>query len=123
MAKILKLTFSIIFLCATVIIVNAAQDKFDVTGSWAFTVETSAGSGAPSMTFKQEGEKLTGKYNGQLGEADLDGTVKGNKIHISFTISDNLIEYDGTVDGDTMKGKVVLGTLGEGTFTGNRKNS
>jgi hypothetical protein len=31
------------------------------------------------------------------------------------------ISYSGTVEGNTMKGKVVFGTIGEGTFTGIRK--
>ena len=51
-----------------------------MTGKWVFKVETAAGSGTPTMTFKQEGEKLTGHYSGQLGEADLTGTVKGEAI-------------------------------------------
>ncbi len=121
MAKILKLTFSIMFLCATVILVNAAQDKFDISGSWAFTVETSAGSGAPSMTFKQEGETLTGKYSGQLGEADLKGTVKGNKVEFSFEAGGGMVVYTGTIEKDSMSGKVSLGDQASGTWTAKRK--
>ena len=99
--------------------------KIDVTGKWAFAVETGAGSGTPSFTFKQDGEKLTGHYTGQLGEADLTGTVKGDAIAFSFStdVQGNKIDvtYTGTVESkDAMKGKVVLGGLGEGTFTGKR---
>ena len=100
--------------------------KFDVTGKWAFAVETAAGSGTPTMTFKQEGEKLTGHYSGQLGEADLTGTVKGPDITFKFDLDAQgtalSITYTGTVDGkDSMKGKVDLGALGEGTFTAKRQ--
>jgi hypothetical protein len=56
--------------------------KIDVTGDWEFTVETSEGSGDPSFSFKQDGEKLTGRYKGLFGEADLTGTVKGDKIDV-----------------------------------------
>jgi len=98
----------------------------NVTGDWSVTVETSAGSGSPSFTFKQEGEKLTGTYKGQFGESPLTGTVKG--ADISFTIKINAqgqdltIVYTGTIEGkDSMKGKVALGELGEGTWTGKRK--
>ena len=93
----------------------------NVTGSWNFTVETSQGSGNPTFTFKQEGETLTGTYKGQFGEAPLKGTVKGNDI--TFTIKVNAqgqdleITYTGKVDGNTMKGKAVLGPIGEATFT------
>src|SRR5262249_3632691 len=48
-------------------------EKVDVSGAWSVTVETEAGSGNPSFTFKQEGEKLSGKYKGAFGEADLTG--------------------------------------------------
>jgi len=99
-------------------------DKIDVTGAWSVTVETEAGSGNPSFTFKQEGEKLTGKYKGLLGEADLTGTVKGDKIEFSFKVSgqvEGVINYAGTTDGKTMKGKVSLAGLGEGTFTGKKQ--
>jgi len=49
--------------------IYAQAAKVDVTGKWAFNVETAAGSGTPTITFTQDGEKLTGKYSGQLGEA------------------------------------------------------
>jgi hypothetical protein len=102
-----------------------AQAKIDVTGKWAFNVETSAGAGAPTFTFKQDGEKLTGHYTGTFGEADLTGTVKGPNITFSFTVDaqgNTLKEtYTGTVDKDTMKGKLVIEGLGEGTFTGKKQ--
>jgi hypothetical protein len=100
--------------------------KVDVTGKWAFAVETGAGSGTPVMTFKQEGEKLTGHYSGQLGEAELTGTVKGQAIEFKFTVDVQgqtlNAAYTGTVDSkDSMKGKVDLVGLGEGTFTAKRQ--
>ena len=106
---------------------GAAQAaKVDVTGKWAFNVETAAGSGTPTMTFKQDGEKLTGHYSGQLGEADLTGTVKGEAIEFKFTVDVQgqtlNAASSGTVDGkDSMKGKVDLVGLGEGTFTAKRQ--
>lgn len=97
----------------------------DVTGTWNLTVETQAGSGNPTITLKQEGEALTGTYKGQLGEAPLKGSIKGNDIKFSFKVNvqgqDLDVEYAGTVDGNVMKGKVKLGELGEGTFTGKKQ--
>ena len=58
---------SVVVLCG-MSIVQAGQAKVDVTGKWAANVETSAGSGAPNFTFKQDGEKLTGHYVGTFGE-------------------------------------------------------
>ena len=107
--------------------VSAGQAaKADVTGKWVFTVETSAGSGTPTMTFKQEGEKLTGHYTGQLGEADLTGTVKARDVSFKFTVDaqGNMLDfvYTGTIESkDAMKGKVSIVGLGDGTFTAKRQ--
>src|SRR3974377_348341 len=59
----------LLFLAAAVLAIAA-----DITGTWNFNVETDMGSGTPTMTFKQEGNVLTGTYKGQLGEAPLRGT-------------------------------------------------
>ena len=104
-----------------------AQDKVDITGKWVFQVETSAGTGTPTVTFKQDGEKLTGHYSSMtLGEADFTGTVKGREI--AFTFNADVggmqipVSYTATAEGkDAMKGKIVITGLGDGTFTGKRQ--
>jgi hypothetical protein len=105
---------------------NAQADKVNVTGKWLFNVETGAGSGTPTMTFTQDGEKLTGKYNGQFGDADLTGTVKGKDIAFSFNVDAQgtavTFKYAGTIESkDALKGKVEIAGLGEGTFTAKRQ--
>ena len=102
-----------------------AQEKVDLTGAWLLDVNTGAGSGSPTFTFKQTGEKLEGTYEGAFGKANVTGKVDGNKATWSFTADAQgtqvTITYAGTVEKDTMKGTVTLGELGEGTFTGKRK--
>jgi hypothetical protein len=97
----------------------------NVTGDWEFTVTTDQGSGTPTMTFKQDGEKLTGKYNGQFGSADLTGTVKGNAIQFTFTIDvqgqQAPATYKGTVEKNTMKGSMDIAGMVSGTFTATKK--
>ena len=98
----------------------------DVTGKWAITVQSDAGSGEPKFEFKQTGEKLTGTYTGLLGSAAVTGTVKGNKIEFTFKAENGGEKFDviysGTVDGDkSMKGSVKLGELGSGTFAGTKE--
>src|SRR5437762_8079843 len=93
--------------------------KVDVTGKWAFAVETTAGSGTPTITLKQDGEKLTGHYSGQLGETDLTGTVKGQDITFKFSVDaqGTMLDfvYTGTIESkDALKGKVSIVGLGEG---------
>jgi hypothetical protein len=114
--------------CPVSLLANAAsQDKpVDVAGKWALTVETSAGTGTPSVEFKQDGETLTGNYSSQVfGEQKVTGTIKGNAITFGFTTSfqgsDVTVTYTGTADASTMKGKVTISGLGEGTFTGKKQ--
>ena len=96
----------------------------DVSGKWIFTVELDAGSGTPTFTFKQQGEKLTGRYEGQLGTADVKGKVQGDDIEFTFKVKGDLGEltatYTGKISGDTMKGKVNYSALGAGTFSAKR---
>jgi hypothetical protein len=103
----------------------APAQSVDITGKWILDVQTDAGSGTPTFTFKQEGEKLSGHYSGQLGEADLTGTVKGDEFSFSFSGEAQgqqfKVTYTGTATKDMMKGTVDLGGMAGGTFTGKRQ--
>jgi len=105
----------------------SAQTKADVTGKWAMTVETGAGTGNPTLTLKQDGEKLTGHYSSQtFGEVDVTGSLKGSAIEFSFSADAQgtalKVVYKGTVESkDAMKGTVDLGGLGEGTWTAKKQ--
>ena len=109
------------------LVMPASAQGVNVTGSWVFDVQTGGGSGQPTVTFKQDGEKLTGHYSSQtLGEADLTGTVKGNAIQFTFNASAQGqqidVNYAGTVDGNTMKGTVnMAGGQLTGTFSGKKQ--
>ena len=117
----------IVTACLAVTGAQTAPAKVDVTGIWAFEVQTENGTGTPTVTFKQDGEKLTGHYSSQLlGEADLTGTVKGQAIQfvVAANVQGNAIElsFVGTIESkDAMKGTVSFAGMGEGTFTGKRK--
>ena len=97
----------------------------NVTGEWAFNVTTDQGGGTPTITFKQDGEKLTGKYAGQLGNSDLTGTVKGSDITFNFTVDvqgqQAPVTYKGTVEKNTMKGTLDIAGMVNGTFTATKK--
>jgi len=90
----------------------SAQDKVDISGKWVFDVQTSAGGGMPTVTLKQDGEKLTGFVlggpNGDVKTEIKEGTVKGSDV--SFVVDREFngnkfkITYKGKLDGDTIKG-------------------
>ena len=95
----------------------------DLTGTWTAAVVLDAGNGTATFTFKQTGEKLSGTYSGTFGESTVSGTVKDNKVEWSFDNEQvGKITYTGTLEGTSkMKGTVVFGQLGSGTFTAEKK--
>lgn len=114
-------------LTAVAIGANLLAQGVDVTGKWVFDVQTGQGGGTPTVTFKQDGEKLTGHYSSQtFGEVDFTGTVKGNNVQFSFNADAQGtpidVVYDGTVEKDTMKGSVAMaGGQLNGTFTAKKQ--
>lgn len=116
-----KLIFAVM-LCVTISLAA------DVSGTWQITVETSQGTGTPTVILKQDGEKLTGTFNSQiLGEVALKGTVKGNAIEFGFegdTGGQTLkVSYKGTIESPTaMKGTAVYaGFEDNATWTATKK--
>ena len=104
---------------------SAQAARVDITGQWLFTVDTTAGSGMPTITLQQQGETLTGHYSGQLGEADLKGSVKGPEVVFTFSVDAQgvalVCTYRGTIESkDSLKGKVDISGLASGTFTAKR---
>lgn len=125
MNSILRSLTVALFAIGLIVPAQLRAQATNVTGDWAFTVETDQGGGTPTITFKQDGEKLTGKYVGQLGSADLTGSVKGSAIRFTFTIDvqgqNAPVTYEGTVEKNTMKGKLDIGGMVNGTFTATKK--
>src|SRR5690348_10829541 len=63
-----------------------APQKPDISGKWLMSVESEAGSGTPTVTFKQSGDSISGRYSSQtLGERDITGTFKDGKLAFGFT--------------------------------------
>ena len=113
-------------LIAALLVAAVAMFAGNITGTWEFAVETSQGSGNPTFTFKQDGEKLTGTYSGRLGKADVTGTLKGEKVEFQFNVSrdgqSSTVRYWGTLEGATkMKGDAEYGELGKATWTASKK--
>ena len=125
MQTLIRTTAAIILAAAVLASAPLAAQGTNVTGEWLFNVTTDQGGGTPTITFKQDGEKLTGKYTGQLGTADLTGTVKGNEIQFMFTIDvqgqQAPVTYKGTVEKNTMNGTLDIGGMVNGTFTATKK--
>jgi hypothetical protein len=97
----------------------------DLSGEWVLTTESQMGAQDALMTVRQTGNALAGTIDGKAGSVDYTGSVKGAEVAFDFVINvhgtDLKLDYNGTVKGDTMKGRAVFGQFGEGTFTAKRK--
>jgi len=101
-----------------------AQAPLNITGKWTMDVTTPKVTGIAVFTFKQEGDKLTGKYAGSLGEAPITGTLKGNDAVFKFSTDPKkgFAIYTGKVgaDGKTMTGDIDFAGVTKGTFKGKK---
>jgi hypothetical protein len=95
-----------------------------VTGKWNATLQLETITGHPVLTFKQDGEKLTGTYEGRYGESALEGAIKEKSIRFTVTFvaegTRTQGAFVGTVEGDTMSGSVEFEGAGEGTWSATR---
>ena len=126
-----KMTYSIVlaFACGLLLICAgsafAADTPTNVAGAWELTSEGRNGPMTQTLTITQDGAAIKGTLKGQRGEAPLEGTVAGSKITFSVTRTNQdgdkmVMEYTGTVDGDSIKGKVHSERFGERDFTAKR---
>lgn len=86
------LFFSLILSIAS--LVAMAQNPID--GNWKGSRETPNGTFEVNYTFKVEGDKLTGTWKTQFGEAKIEeGKVEGKKISYSISFNDRKMSYTG----------------------------
>jgi hypothetical protein len=88
----------------------------NAAGIWKWTLTEQTGETV--LTLKQAGEKLTGSYTNQFGNAEItDGTLKGGdiafKVKREFNGQDFVIKYSGKLSGDKITGKAEFDMNGE----------
>jgi hypothetical protein len=98
----------------------------NVAGTWAVTVDSPNGPLDVTLTLKQDGDKLTGTVNSQMGDAPITGTVKDNDLTFTMNMDANgasmVIVYKAKVDGDKMTGSLDFAGQGEIKFSGTKKS-
>ncbi len=105
---------------------TAQAPATSVAGTWSFEVVTENGTGTPTVTLKQDGEKITGTYESTRGSRVIEGTVKGSTI--TFTAKSPQpggvdLLFTGTLTSkDTMNGTADFSGQGSATFSGVRKS-
>jgi hypothetical protein len=102
----------------------ASAEPARVAGKWNVTLQLESITGHPVILLKQDGEKLTGVYEGRYGQSELKGTIKEKDIQftVAFTAEGMQTEgvFAGAVIGDSMSGDVAFEGAGEGTWTATR---
>ena len=102
----------------------ASAEPAKVAGKWNVTLQLESITGHPVILLKQEGEKLTGTYEGRYGPSELKGSIKEKEIQftVSFVAEGMQTQgvFAGTVDGDSMGGDVSFEGAGDGTWSATR---
>jgi hypothetical protein len=97
----------------------------NVTGDWDVTVVSPQGTNTTPVTFKQEGDKVSGVFKGAQGSLPFEGgTVTGSELKFTFTITTQGMQLPitlvGKIEGETIAGKADFGGFAEGDWTAKR---
>lgn len=104
-----------------------ASGAAGISGPWNLKI-TMQGQGDKNatLTLRQEGERLSGSLQGDLGSAQIANASVGPAGDLKFTATVSLggvateLNFAGTVTGGEMRGTVTTVNNGNGTFTGAR---
>ena len=104
--------------------VIASAEPANVAGKWNISLELESITGHPVVLLKQDGEKLTGTYEGRYGQSELKGSIKEKDIEFAVTLVAEGMQtqgvFAGKVNGDTMSGNVSFEGAGDGTWSATR---
>jgi hypothetical protein len=97
-----------------------------IDGRWAMTAGTPGGVQMFSMTIQSDGAKFSGRLSNALGGQDIAGTIEGNVLVWSTTMTEPValtLDYRVTIDGDDLVGAVVAGQYGSTPLKGTRASA
>ena len=93
-------------------------------GTWDLTMQTPMGDRKATLAVTTAGNTLQGTQSAEGNSADIfEGTVSGNAVSWKLNIIEPFsmtLEFNGTVDGNTISGNMTAGTFGTWPFTGQR---
>src|SRR5437867_3175718 len=102
-----------------------AFSQTTISGDWDVTVNSPQGANTTLVTFKQDGEKISGVFRSPRGELPFDGgTLTNGELKFTFTVNTQgmqlPITLTGKIEGETMAGKADFGGFAEGDWTAKR---
>ena len=99
-------------------------DAVNVAGTWSITIKFIKGTGHHTAIIEQDGNTLSGIYEGEILKGSLRGTVNGDTVDFTGSLrhesSGVRFHYTGTVVGETMQGTVEMGEYWSAQWTAKR---
>ena len=92
-------------------------------GNWTITINTPMGAQTIAVSITTAGDSFTGSAIGQMGAQEISGKVDGDTLTWSTNITNPMpmqLDFQATVEGDSMSGNVKLGMFGNASLTGER---
>jgi dienelactone hydrolase len=96
--------------------------EVNVHGTWKAKVDVAGQIGEPTFHLKQDGNKITGTYEGLLGKQEVTGSVTDNKLEFGFTTDQGEISFTGTITNDVMEGEAHYGDALSGKWSATRQH-
>src|SRR5437588_839880 len=105
-------------LALSLLIASPVFAQTNVTGDWDVTVVSPQGANTTPVTFKQEGDKVSGEFKSPQGTLPFEGgKLTGSDLTFTFTVTTQgmqlPITLTGKVDGDKIAGKADFGVFAE----------
>ena len=117
-----RLAVALGIVAAAFVVSVTAQSS--VAGDWNMTIDSDQGSLSATMTFKQDGEKVTGSMPTDQITFEFEGTISDNKLELVAEIDAGgaflEVILEATVDGDEITGTLDFGGYGSGDITATR---
>jgi hypothetical protein len=106
--------------------VAAQALRADFSGSWKVMVEGPEGPLPSTLTLAQTADSVSGKFESQVGSADVRGAVRGDSLSLAIALDVNgqMIDLQGSgalKEAHRMDGKMIAVGMGEFPFSATRE--
>ncbi len=95
-----------------------------VDGNWTIVLSTPMGEKTGTVVFASEGAVLTGTMTNEFGPTGVEnGEIDGDHLFWTTKMTQPMpmtLEFDVDIEGDSLKGSVKFGPLGEAPVRGTR---
>ncbi len=98
----------------------------DFGGGWDVMVQGPQGPMSSTLKLTQKGDSVTGKFDSEVGSAEVKGMAKGDTLFMRFSLDagGQMIDLEGSgalKDKDNMEGKIIAAGMGEFPFAATRQ--